>query len=90
MKLIWDQRNIAHIARHRVAPEEVNQAIADPRRVQLRARAGRYGYRRYKIVGQTLSGRYLRVLLDLMPEGFYTVTAFAADAADRRAYNRRH
>ncbi len=70
MKLLWDDWNIEKITtKHRVSPEEVEEAIQDSRRHVSRTRTGAHGYRRYKVVGRTLSGRYLRVVIDSMPAG---------------------
>ena len=40
-QLIWDDWNIAHIARHHVTPEEVEQSLGDQDVLFLKAKQGR-------------------------------------------------
>ena len=54
----WDEYRIEHIALHDVDPDEVWQACED----RLH-RAHREGRNRYRLYGQTESGRYLFVVL---------------------------
>lgn len=73
-KLAWDAWNIAHVARHNVTPEEVEQVCHIDPVVQ----EGKKG--RMLIFGPTKNGRMLTVILD--PEGekdvYYPVTAYKA------------
>jgi uncharacterized protein len=81
-KLIWDSWNIAHIARHGVIPEEVEQACAG-------FTIARESYsERFLVVGQTDEGRILAMVLGPEPEdsAFYPVTAHTADRKERRLY----
>ncbi len=89
MNLIWDDWNIDHIAKHGIIPKEVEEAVRDRHRVRLRLGTSRFGLKRYKIIGCTKAGRYLRVLLDLKKEGFYVVTSYDAPDSDIRLYRRR-
>lgn len=50
--LLWDDDNLAHIARHGVTPEEVEDLCAAEDTLFTRV-----GTRRYQAVGQTESGR---------------------------------
>lgn len=57
-KLVWDSWNVAHIARHEVTPNEVEEVCH-----------GEYIVRqtyddRLLLIGPTLSGRILAVILD--------------------------
>ena len=81
--LIWDEWNVAHIARHRVTPAEVIELCQkDP--------VFRDSYRgRILVIGPTRSGRMLMAALDPEPgqEGvFYPVTAHPASRKERRRY----
>jgi hypothetical protein len=70
-KLVWDAWNIAHIARHNVAPEEVDEACH-----------GNYSVRetydgRLMLISPTRSGKLLAVVV--APKGaagvYYPITA---------------
>ena len=81
--LTWDERAEEHISRHGVRFEEVQQAVLGFRYAR---RSGSY----LLIVGQTLQGRYLAVVLDDEGDGlWYPVTARQATAAERRLAARR-
>ena len=56
----WDEDNVAHIARHRVLPDEVEELAFDD---EPWIRKGRSGTR--YILGHTISGRYLFVVYTL-------------------------
>ncbi len=58
MEFDWDKANTAHIARHRVRPEEAEEALTDPRRLVLRIRSQR-GEERWAALGATEAGRIL-------------------------------
>lgn len=80
-RLSWDASNEAHIARHRVTPEEVEEVChGDP--------LVRQGYKgRLVLIGPTGSRRMLAVVLE--PEGrgvYYPVTARPATRKERRRY----
>lgn len=83
--LIWDEWNIAHIARHNVLPEEVEEiCFTDPLIQQ-----GNKG--RTMLVGSTKADRIIRVVLDPEQEEgvYYPVTAHTASKRDRRLYEKR-
>jgi uncharacterized DUF497 family protein len=89
-ELIWDDRNEAHIARHGVRTEEVEELCFGPHWL-LRSRRRN----RKAAFGQTAAGRYLMVILELTRRGiYYPVTARNMDSTERRRYltwrNRRH
>lgn len=84
-RLIWDDTNLEHIARHRVIPEEVDEVCLNEQ-----SYATRIGRRRYQVIGQTRAGRYLTIFLDY-PGGdiFYPVTARDATDWERRLWRRK-
>jgi len=80
-KLIWDEWNIEHIARHSVEPEEVEE-VCRSKNLFTKGRSGSY-----KMVGQTENGRYLTIILSLRPKGnFYPFSARDADDKERRRF----
>lgn len=82
VQLVWDADNTAHIARHNVTPEEVDELCkADPLVQQ-----GKKG--RLAVSGKTSTGRFLVVILDPEPESgvYYPVTAYPASGRYRRIY----
>lgn len=80
-ELVWDEFNIAHIARHGVTQNEVEEACH-----------GDYVYwgtKKYRtmIVGKTEADRAISIVLSDKGEGnFYPVTARAASRKERRRY----
>ncbi|MBI2303641.1 MAG: BrnT family toxin [Chloroflexi bacterium] len=82
-RLIWDPCNVAHIARHGVTPEEVEEVCHGEPVVQV----GKKG--RSLVFGPTLSGRILTVVLDAesSPGGvYYPVTARPSSRRERAIY----
>ena len=89
-RLIWDEWNIAHIARHNVSPEEVRQVCRSPERLVLRSSKSKHGLERYQVFGRTEEGRYLAMILDrLKPGQFYVVTARDMSDREKKVYRRR-
>ena len=81
----WDAANIAHIARHKVLPQEVEQVVAN-RPLDL-GRQLRNGERRRMHVGETDKGRILVIVLTDDADGaIRTVTAHPAKLKMRRFY----
>jgi hypothetical protein len=82
-RLIWDPGNVAHIARHYVTPDEVEEVCHGPF-------IARQAYRgRLMLIGPTQEGRMLTVVLDPEPNEngvHYPVTARPASRKDRRHY----
>ncbi len=82
-RLLWDDWNITHTARHGVLPEEVEETCQ-----------GDFVFfesckNRFLLVGPTRTGRMLAVILDPEPEGkgvYYPVTARPASRKERRYY----
>lgn len=81
-KLIWDSWNIAHIARHNVTPEEVEQVCHTNPVIQK----GNKG--RLLVFGPTKKGRMLVVIIDEEKETniYYPVTAYKASNKLIRIY----
>ena len=83
-KILWDEGNIAHIARHDVLPSEVEEAL-EVDRVEWEAYK-----KRIFIVGPTKAGRMLTVILEpKIGTGIYKpITAYDASKTSIRAYTR--
>ena len=72
MRFIWDAENIAHIARHGVAPQEVEEAMTDQDTVVVPTRR-----RRFSAYGTSATGRPLRVIYNLVgQDGIRVTTAY--------------
>jgi uncharacterized DUF497 family protein len=80
--LLWDAWNVAHIARHQVLPEEVEE-VCHGNAVTGEAYGGRI-----MLIGPTGGGRMLAVVLrpQLEPGVYYPITARDADRKERRTY----
>jgi uncharacterized DUF497 family protein len=85
-RLIWDAWNVAHIARHHVTPDEVEEVCHD----EPETHATYNG--RLRVVGLTQSGRILTVILAPTDTAgvYYPVTARPADRKERRTYREAH
>ncbi len=81
-RLIWDTWNIAHIARHDVIPEEVEE-VCHGQPMTSQTYNGRL-----RVVGPTRRHRMLTVILAPKEEPgvYYPVTARPADRKERRNY----
>jgi uncharacterized protein len=80
-RLVWDDWNIAHIARHDVVPEEVED-VCDATPAVFQTYQGRL-----LVVGLTRRRRALGVVLAPMGNGmYYVVTARPASRKERRLY----
>ncbi len=81
-RLVWDEGNVIHIARHSVTPDEV-EPVCQSDHAALDVKKGRIA-----VVGPTLTGRILFVVLDPEPEDgvYYPVTAHVADKKERERY----
>ena len=80
-RLEWDDWNVAHIARHEVVPDEVEQVC---RGLPMTSQTYK---RRIRVVGPTQTGRIITVILAPEGEGiYYPVTARPASPRERRRY----
>lgn len=83
-ELVWDDWNVAHIARHDVTPAEVEE-VCQAHGMVLQGSKGRLVF-----IAPTHAGRLLAVILD--PESdadqgvYYPVTARPAARKERRLY----
>ncbi len=82
-RLIWDEWNIDHIARHNVEPEEAEE-VCRSKNLFERGKDGAY-----QITGQTETGRYLTIILVPRTNSFYLVTARDASDSERRRYTKK-
>ena len=81
-RLVWNSWNIAHIARHDVVPDEVEE-VCHGNYMTSETYKGRI-----RVVGPTLAGRMLTVILAPKGAGTYsTVTAHNASAGERKRYH---
>ena len=85
-RLIWDAWNVAHIARHHVIPEEVEEVCHDEP-ITSETYKGRI-----RVVGLTRSGRILTVIVAPTTDTgvYYPITARPADRKERRNYREEH
>ena len=80
-RLVWDEWNIAHIARHDIRPDEVEEVCHNDPMVSETYNE------RLRVVGLAGSGKILTVIL--APEGdgvYYVVTARPASRKERQLY----
>ena len=81
----WDDRNIEHIARHNVLPDEVEDVAFDD---EPWIRKGRKGTR--YMLGYTIGGRYLFIVYSLKNKGIERViTAMDMDEKTKKLYKKR-
>jgi uncharacterized DUF497 family protein len=81
----WTDRNIEHIARHNVSPDEVEDVAFDD---EPWIRKGRKGTR--YMLGYTIGGRYLFIVYSLNSKGIARViTAMDMDEKTRNLYKKR-
>ena len=80
-RLVWDDWNTDHIARHAVVPDEVEEVC----RGDFIVREGHS--ERIMLIGRTKAGRLLSVILGVEGAGiYYPVTARPASRRERRQY----
>ena len=82
--LVWNPWNVAHIARHQVTPNEVEEVRKQPYLT-------RPSYKnRFAITGQASSGRMLTVVIDPQQKRglFFPVTARSASRKERELYQK--
>ena len=84
LRLAWDARNIWHISRHHIIPEEVEEVCHQNPIVQR-------GIVRNRLIllGMTFNNRLLNVILENRGKGtYYPITAYDASQQDRALYQR--
>ncbi len=84
-EVAWDEASEAHVARHAVTPDEVEDVLfCRPRLVQGGPHGTTY------VMGTTLAGRYLFVVVATADRGgVYVVTAREMTDVERRRFRRR-
>jgi uncharacterized DUF497 family protein len=83
--VLWGSRNVAHVARHGISPEEVEDVLFSP---PLDARRGeREGT--FLVFGRTREGRRLLVVISpRLRNAWYVITARDVDQTERRRMKR--
>ena len=86
-QLLWDTETVEHIARHSVAPEEVEEVVFSyPAPLTERGREKSI----YLVHGQTGSGRYLFIVIKALGKGkAKPITAREMSERDKDHYERR-
>lgn len=80
-RLLWDDWNITHIARHDITRRDVQQ-VCQGEFIASETYKGRL-----RLVGPTRAGRMLAIILKPNGEGvYYCVTAHEANAGETRRY----
>jgi len=80
----WDEESEEHIWRHQVDPEEVEEVLQGFTIIR------RTRKKRYLVLGQTFSGRYLAIVVGRKRSGKYrVVTARDMKGSERSYYKRR-
>ncbi len=82
IKLIWNEWNIAHIAKHGVGVKEIEEAVRDRKAIMKKVR------KRCALIGSAW-GRVLFIVLEKRKDGYFVVTARDATSAEKRLYRRR-
>ncbi len=84
-RVVWSERGVAHIARHEVTPQEVEDVLFSP---LLDARRGkREGA--YLVFGRSRADGGLLIVIAPRPgDSWYVVTARDVDKAERRRMKR--
>lgn len=80
-RILWDDWNVAHVARHHVIPQEAEEVCYSDY-VLLQGHSGRY-----VLIGPTRANRMLAVVVDHEGEGeYYMVTTRSASRKERAIY----
>ncbi|MCH8268641.1 MAG: BrnT family toxin [Acidobacteria bacterium] len=86
-EFIWSPDRVAHIGRHGVQPEEVEEVCFGQALVQHAKSSGRNPV--YYVLGQTSSGRRLFCVVIQFPNGKgFLVTARPMTQKEKKQYNR--
>jgi uncharacterized DUF497 family protein len=87
-EFIWPEKQIDHIARHGVTPEEVEEVCFGKSWVRRAKSEGKNPV--YFVLGQSDAGRYLFCVVIRFPDGRgYPVTAREMTAKEKRRYRKR-
>lgn len=77
--MVWDKKNINHIAKHNVDPQDVEKVFKDKYKVRKT-----YG-ERLMIIGKS-ANRMLSVVINKEKRGYYIVTARDSSKKERNIY----
>ncbi len=84
-RLQWDITNIEHIARHRITYDEVMEVCFGTHQSKKDAGAKQ----RYRISGQTSSGRYIHIILEKIKGTYFRpITAFEMTQKQKYKYHK--
>ena len=93
INLRWAEKQIQHIARHGITPEEVEEVLYLDKYsfIQKREKSKKYqGSNLYAVFGSTQEGRLLTIMLLNTSSGYYVpVTARDMDGTERKYYQKR-
>jgi uncharacterized protein len=84
----WDEHNSMHIAEYGLSPEDVEEALVDPRRLGTPA-YNVAGAERRAVIGATSEGSLLLVAVTRRGDVVRVVTARDANEWERKRYRRR-
>lgn len=84
----WDEYNSTHIEEHSLEPEDVEEALLDPRRLGMPA-YNVAGEVRRGMLGATGAGRILFVVVTRRGDAVRVVTARDANDWEKRRYRTR-
>jgi len=82
IKLLWNEWNIAHIAKHGVSVKEVEEAVGDRKAIIKKMR------KRHSLIGSAW-GRILFIVLEKQRNGYFVITARDATKAEKKLYRKR-
>lgn len=84
-QVLWDADSIYHIAKHKVTPEEVEEALFEGYSIVFKARG-----KQYTVLSQSISGRYLMTVIAFKLKGrVRIITARDMDKRERKYYTRK-
>jgi uncharacterized DUF497 family protein len=81
----WDDSNINHIARHGLEPEDVEEALADTKRIRADAHNTPFE-KRIAIIGANTYGNIIKVVYTERENKIRVVTAYLANNRDKHRY----
>ncbi|MCC6363192.1 MAG: BrnT family toxin [Bryobacterales bacterium] len=87
MEFVWDARNIEHLKRHKITPQEAEETILlDCLESDLQQHAGE---ERVLCFGRTAQGRLLTIIYTMRGEAVRVVTGYPMTRSQQRLYFRR-
>ena len=84
----WDEHNSEHVAEHGLDPDDVEEALIDPRRLGAPAYDVN-GEERRAVIGTTCAGRLLFVVVTRRGDFIRVVTARDVTEREKKRYHRR-